>query len=466
MLRMVGTTVGSPSDEKYRRRRHRRRRLCRASSSSLIGSAWYSLPLLLLLRLLVVVPIVLLLCSLPLLGAAAATGRKDERNDNQATLHHHHRVLSKTPWSGRPTYVHGNLGTVRPSTGTGIGGGGGGGQGDERRYKQAAASALRTALSDTLSVTSERLEWHPIKVGRWDSSNDALDNPQQSHVRFSATIDGIPVVGAALVLHVDDSLQRAYALNGDFLSDVDLVATNSDSVLNCEDALIVALQDARFVNATHGVWRTDQCELTYVQAKDGQVHKAWSRTYAYSRPATIIGDDEDDRFSVEQLFASVTSGDLVAARPRLYGAVGEFPFLVETRNCGTNTTEPCPIVVDVNASIPIASGDAAIDAAHNYALDVLAFYQNEYNRTSIDNANLPIISNVHYDYLYFNAFWDGSINRIFYGDGDGVESRPLCLALDVVAHEVRGTDWESGGVLGAGTFHSSVSHCNTLLVVP
>jgi len=323
-------------------------------------------------------------------------------------------------------------------------------------------------LSDTLSVTSERLEWHPIKVGRWDSSNDALVNPQQSHVRFSATIDGIPVVGAALVLHVDDSLQRAYALNGDFLSDVDLVATNSDSVLNCEDALIVALQDARFVNATHGVWRTDQCELTYVQAKDGQVHKAWSRTYAYSRPATIIGDDhgEDDRFAVDQLFASVTSGDLVAARPRLYGAGGEFPFLVETRNCGTNTTEPCPIVVDVNASIPIASGDAAIDAAHNYALDVLAFYQNEYNRTSIDNANLPIISNVHYDYLYFNAFWDGSINRIFYGDGDGVESRPLCLALDVVAHEVRGTDWESGGVLGAGTFHSSVSHCNTLLVVP
>jgi Zn-dependent metalloprotease len=56
-------------------------------------------------------------------------------------------------------------------------------------------------------------------------------------------------------------------------------------------------------------------------------------------------------------------------------------------------------------------------------------YQSNHNRNSIDNNNMPVISTVHYDSGYANAFWSGE--QMVYGDGYGFP-----LADDVVAHEL------------------------------
>ena len=60
------------------------------------------------------------------------------------------------------------------------------------------------------------------------------------------------------------------------------------------------------------------------------------------------------------------------------------------------------------------------------------YYYNKFGRNSIDNAGLKLVSYVHYDVDYVNAFWDGT--RMTYGDGDATYS-PL-TTLDICGHEI------------------------------
>lgn len=63
------------------------------------------------------------------------------------------------------------------------------------------------------------------------------------------------------------------------------------------------------------------------------------------------------------------------------------------------------------------------------------YYFLEHGRNSYDDNGAPLISNVHYDFNYANAFWDGS--TMTYGDGDPttVLDKPL-TTMDVCAHEI------------------------------
>ena len=78
------------------------------------------------------------------------------------------------------------------------------------------------------------------------------------------------------------------------------------------------------------------------------------------------------------------------------------------------------------------------DAAHKYALGTYNLYATKHLRDSINNNGMTIVSSVHYDSGYANAFWNGT--QMVYGDGYG-----FALADDVVAHELTHgvTDYES-----------------------
>lgn len=94
----------------------------------------------------------------------------------------------------------------------------------------------------------------------------------------------------------------------------------------------------------------------------------------------------------------------------------------KTKNCSTVST----------SSSAINTGDLAIDSAHNYAVATYNYYLNNHGRDSINDAGMTLISRVHYDRNYNNAFWDGK--QMTYGDGDGVTFVPLSQDADVVAH--------------------------------
>jgi bacillolysin len=72
--------------------------------------------------------------------------------------------------------------------------------------------------------------------------------------------------------------------------------------------------------------------------------------------------------------------------------------------------------------------------AHYYAGVVDDFYGEVFNRDSIDDQGMTIVSRIHYSRHYCNAFWNGE--NMTYGDGDGRTCLPLSGGLDVVGHEL------------------------------
>ncbi len=112
----------------------------------------------------------------------------------------------------------------------------------------------------------------------------------------------------------------------------------------------------------------------------------------------------------------------------------------KTYDAKNGTTLPGDLMTDAdnhwNLSIPSnvsPSQPPGVDA-HYYANVIDDFYGAVFKRNSIDNAGMPIISTVHYDKGYCNAFWNGT--QMTYGDGDGVACKPLSGGLDVVGHEL------------------------------
>ncbi len=61
------------------------------------------------------------------------------------------------------------------------------------------------------------------------------------------------------------------------------------------------------------------------------------------------------------------------------------------------------------------------------------YYWLTHNRNSLDNNGFKLLSYIHYNTNYNNAFWDGQ--RMTYGDGNGTTFTPL-TCLDVCGHEL------------------------------
>jgi Zn-dependent metalloprotease len=81
---------------------------------------------------------------------------------------------------------------------------------------------------------------------------------------------------------------------------------------------------------------------------------------------------------------------------------------------------------------PVA--DEAVNEAYDYAGLVYDFYKDVFNRNSLDNRGMTIISSVHVGRRFNNAFWDG--RQMAYGDGDGQIFIRFTKSLDVVGHEL------------------------------
>lgn len=87
-----------------------------------------------------------------------------------------------------------------------------------------------------------------------------------------------------------------------------------------------------------------------------------------------------------------------------------------------------------------ASGDLAVDEAYDGAGTTYDLYWNAFQRNSIDNQGLALVSSVHYLKNYDNAFWNGQ--QMVYGDGDA-DLPPdqqlfnrFTIAIDVIGHEL------------------------------
>ncbi len=93
---------------------------------------------------------------------------------------------------------------------------------------------------------------------------------------------------------------------------------------------------------------------------------------------------------------------------------------------------------------PGNSTDPAIKEAYEGADTTYNLYFDVYERNSIDDRGMSILSSVHFDANYNNAFWDG--RQMVYGDGDGDLFNRFTIAIDVIGHELTHgvTEYEAG----------------------
>jgi Zn-dependent metalloprotease len=112
-------------------------------------------------------------------------------------------------------------------------------------------------------------------------------------------------------------------------------------------------------------------------------------------------------------------------------------------------------------SNPGASSDATVKRAFNEAAKVAEFYKEVFDRNSIDNQGMTIMSSVHYGSNYNNALWNGT--QMVYGDGDGKLFLDFTKGNDVIGHEL--THGVTQHTLGlnyedeAGGLNESMSDC-------
>lgn len=80
------------------------------------------------------------------------------------------------------------------------------------------------------------------------------------------------------------------------------------------------------------------------------------------------------------------------------------------------------------------SEDPAVNEAYDFSGVTYDFYKKLFNRNSLDDRGMSLISSVHLGRNYNNAFWDGE--QMAYGDGDGDIFTRFTKSLDVVGHEL------------------------------
>jgi Zn-dependent metalloprotease len=103
--------------------------------------------------------------------------------------------------------------------------------------------------------------------------------------------------------------------------------------------------------------------------------------------------------------------------------------------------------------------DPAINEAYDGLGHTFDFYEEVYQRNSIDGHGLPLDATVHYGEDYDNAFWDGQ--QMVFGDGDRTIFNRFTIAVDVIGHElthgVTGSEARLTYLGQSGSLNESVS---------
>ena len=147
------------------------------------------------------------------------------------------------------------------------------------------------------------------------------------HVRFSQTLNGLPVAGAGLVLH-SRADGTVFGVNGEFVSGKELPVAPS---LDAETALATAL-----AHSEPGLRRITDPKLTYVLGSDGHGYLAWQVTVDYQNTQ---GPQRDI------VFADSETGRLVARHPKFHYARD-----LRTSDCNQKTRR-CTVVSTSSSTI-------------------------------------------------------------------------------------------------------------------
>lgn len=280
-----------------------------------------------------------------------------------------------------------------------------------------------------------------------------------THVRLRQTHRGLRVWGAEVVVHA--TAEAITSMNGHVITGLDEL----DAEIRFDDADAVRMARADYTaraGAPASAYKRETIELMVYKYR-GEPRLVWHVHFFTERQPTM----EPGRWNY---FIDATSGELLGAfdwlttAPLQASGPGGNPNVARTweesldvepysGQYAMDTTGD----VDINqptvhgmitqdwkmstnpgqASVVVGQleyiGDASTADAHGFTEVTLDMMWQWMGHDSIDDAGYVIRSRVHYDYMYENAFWDGS--QMTYGDG-AQYFYPLTGDIDVIAHEI------------------------------
>jgi bacillolysin len=232
------------------------------------------------------------------------------------------------------------------------------------------------------------------------------DQLGQVHVRLTQQYDGVPVFARSLYVHLD-ARGNVIGTNGHYVPGIDISTTPA---LGADAAADLAVKAA----GTPGAVVRGKPVLTVYVDDGGVAHLTWSvEVVDWSVPSRTL------------YFMAARGGEVVHAIEMLETAKDRVTY-----DAGNQEELPGQLV-GREGEIP---NEAGAEAAYNNAGLVYDFYANAFNRDSVDNQGLTLVSTVHYGQNYGNAYWNGQ--QMVYGDGDESVIKPYEFAYDASAHEM------------------------------
>ncbi len=286
------------------------------------------------------------------------------------------------------------------------------------------------------------------------------------HYRTQQLYQGIPVKDANFILH--ETAGKVSSMNGKILRNITI---SNDVLLTEVDALVKALE---YMNADHYKWQSP-LEEQFLKKITGDPNASFypkgeivlfplnsenSSAHVYAYKFDIYADKPLNR---QYVYIDAASGAVIFTNNRIHhsdtlgSAITRYSGTrdivtdlnaeifrlrevgrgqgIETYNMQTGTnygaavdfTDADNLWNNVNPQMDEVASDAHWGAEMTYD-----YFMQKYGRNSIDGNGFKLMSYVHYDVQYANAFWDGQV--MTYGDGDNVWS-PL-TALDICGHEI------------------------------
>lgn len=228
-----------------------------------------------------------------------------------------------------------------------------------------------------------------------------------NHILFQQNLNGIPVFEGSTQVHIN-AKGEVVAYKDYRVARVDIPL---DPSITKDSAIETALKD---VDTEEGNIESD-ARLTLYRDSGKELHLALE-------VELHVGDEPGGRF----YFIDAHTGEILYKFAEIRGVMSR-----RTYTANNQEWVPGELVIQDDQ----VSSDEVVQSAHDHAKIIYEYYKKTFERDSYDNHGAQIISTVHFKQNYNNAYWSDWYNQMFYGDGDGVNFKPLVFALDIMGHE-------------------------------
>ena len=287
-----------------------------------------------------------------------------------------------------------------------------------------------------------------------------------THYRYMQTLNKVTVEGAMFIVHAKGNL--IVSMNGTLYNNIKTgVASISKS-----QAINAAMNH---VNASIYKWQDEasENEIKQITGNANATYYPEAQLVYASMPGKLNGSDFQLSYKLDiyalkpmsrnYVFVDAQSGKVINSKDRIHFTDVQGTAVTKYSGTHTITTDSIDPVTyrliesargqgietynlqgataglgvdfidtdnywnNVNPQQDEVAGDAHVAGEKTYD-----YYWLEHGRNSIDNNGFKLISRVHYDVNFVNAFWDGT--QMTYGDGNAQYS-PL-TSIDIGGHEI------------------------------